>query len=109
MQHCCRINFAQNTNFGTIASLFLLMLLIEKNSYPLRGLVVRVFAGEAWYTEFDVGRTKDIKNGVCCFFCFNAQHLRVTQRIKKQSVDYTAVKEKLIQSRRYKTLAIIKR
>jgi len=35
--------------------------------------------------------------------------LRVAQRIKKQSVDYTPVKEKLSQSRRYKTLAVIKR
>jgi len=33
---------------------------------------------------------------------FNAQHLRVAQRIKKQSVDYKSVKEKLIQPRRYR-------
>jgi len=24
------------------------------------------------------------KNGICCFSCFNAQHLSVAQRIKKQ-------------------------
>jgi len=29
---------------------------------------------------------------VCCFSCSNAQHLKVAQRIKKQSVDYTSVK-----------------
>jgi len=42
-------------------------------------------------------------------FLFNAQHLRAAQRIKKQSMDYTAVKEKLLQSWCYKTLAVIKR
>jgi len=35
--------------------------------------------------------------------------LRVAQRIKKQSVHYTPVKENLIQSWSYKTLAVIKR
>jgi len=39
----------------------------------------------------------------------NAQHLRVEQRIKKESVDYTSAKVKLIQTWRYKTLAVIKR
>jgi len=34
---------------------------------------------------------------------------RVAQRLKKQSVDYTSVKEKLLHSWRYKTLAVIKR
>jgi len=34
---------------------------------------------------------------------------RVAQRIEKQSVDYTLGKEKLLQSWRYKALAIIKR
>jgi len=38
-----------------------------------------------------LGHTKDFKIGFCCFFCFNAQYLRVAQRIKKQSVDYTSV------------------
>jgi len=47
---------------------------------------------EAKQTEFDsqFGHTKNFKNGVCCFPCFNAQHLIVAQRIKKQSVDYTS-------------------
>jgi len=40
---------------------------------------------------------------------FNAQHLRVAQKIKKQSVDCRSVKEKLLQSWRYKILAVIKR
>jgi len=31
---------------------------------------------------------KTLKSGICCFSCFNAQHLRVAQRMKKQSVDY---------------------
>jgi len=53
--------------------------------------------------------TKGFKNGICCFCCFNAQHLRFAQRIKKQSVDYTSAKVKLIQSWRYKTLAVIER
>jgi len=59
----------------------------------LRGLVFRAFACEAWQTEFDsqLGHTKD-----CCFSCFNAQHLKVAQRIKKQSVDYTSVKKILL-------------
>jgi len=35
--------------------------------------------------------------------------LRVAQRIKKQSVDYTSAKVKLIQSWHYKTLTVIKR
>jgi len=35
-----------------------------------------------------LGHIKDLKNGICRFSCFNAQHLRVVQRIKKQS-DYT--------------------
>jgi len=76
----------------------------------LRGLVVKAFAYEAWWTGFDsqLGHTKDFKNGICCFACFNAQHLRVAQRIKKQSVDHTSVKEKLIQSWRYKTLSSYK-
>jgi len=56
-----------------------------------------------------LGHTKDLKNGICCFSYFNAQHLRVEQRIKKQSVDYTSAKVKLIQSWRYQTLAVIKR
>jgi len=30
--------------------------------------------------------------------CFNAQHLRVTQRIKKQSLNYMSVKNTLLQS-----------
>jgi len=48
--------------------------------------------------------------GICCFSCFNAQHLRVAQRIKKQSVDYyTSAKVDLIQSWRYKTLVVIMR
>jgi len=34
---------------------------------------------------------------------------RVTQRIKKKSVDNTSVKNVLIQSWRYKTLAVLKR
>jgi len=56
-----------------------------------------------------LGHTKDFKNRMCCFSCFNAQHLRVSQRVKKQSVDFTSVKEKLLQTWRYKTLAVIKR
>jgi len=56
-----------------------------------------------------LGHTKDLKNGICCFSCFNAQILRVAQRIKKQSVNYTSAKEKLIQPWRYKTLAVVKR
>jgi len=52
---------------------------------------------------------KDLKNGICCFSYYNAQHLRVAQRIKKLSVDYTSAKVKSIQSWRYKTLAVIKR
>jgi len=40
---------------------------------------------------------------------FIAQHLRVAQRIKKQPVDYTSVKNVVIQSWRYKTLAFIQR
>jgi len=56
-----------------------------------------------------LGHTKDFKNGIYCFSCFNAQHLRLAQRIKKQSVDYTSVKEKLLQSWCYKTLEVIKR
>jgi len=36
-------------------------------------------------------------------------HLRVAQRIKKQSVDYMSAKEKLLQSWRYKIFAVIKR
>jgi len=56
-----------------------------------------------------LGPTKDFKNGICCFSCLNAQHSRVAQRIKKQSVDYTSVKEKINQFWRYKTLAVIKR
>jgi len=32
---------------------------------------------------FSVGSyRKDFKNGICCFSCFNAQHLRIAQRIK---------------------------
>jgi len=50
-----------------------------------------------------LGHTKDFKNGICCFSYFNAQHLSVAQRINKQSVDYTSVKEKLHQFWRYKT------
>jgi len=38
----------------------------------------------------EMGHTKDLKNGICCFSCFNAQHLRVAQSIKKQSVDYVS-------------------
>jgi len=62
------------------------------------------------HTGFDshLGHTKDFKNSICCFSCFHTQHLRVAQRIKKQSVNYTLAKEKLIQSWRYKTLAVIK-
>jgi len=56
-----------------------------------------------------LGHNKDLKNEICCFSCFNAQHLKVAQRIKKQSVDYTSANVKLIQSLRYKTIAIIKR
>jgi len=56
-----------------------------------------------------LGHTKDFKNDICCFSYFNAQHLRVAQRIKKQLVDYMSTKEKLIHSWRYKTLAVIKR
>jgi len=59
--------------------------------------------------DSQLGHTKYLKNGIGCFSCFNAQHLRVAQRIKKQSVDYTSVKEKLFLSWRYKTLAVIKR
>jgi len=54
-------------------------------------------------------RIKDFKNGICYFSCFNAQHLRAAQRMKKQSMDYTYVKNILIQSWRYKTIAVIKR
>jgi len=36
------------------------------------------------------------KNGIFCFSYFYAQHLIVAQRIKKQSVDYTSAKVKLI-------------
>jgi len=50
---------------------------------------------------------KTLNNGICCFSCINAQYLRVAQRIKKESVDYTLVKENLIQSGRYKI--VIKR
>jgi len=60
-------------------------------------------------SQLELGHTKDLKNSICCFSCFNAEHLRVAQRIKKQSVDYTSAKIKLIQSWRYKTLALIKR
>jgi len=51
---------------------------------------------KAWYTGCDsqFGHIKDFKNGICCFSCFNAQHLRVVQRTKKKSVDYTSVKGK---------------
>jgi len=52
---------------------------------------------------------KTLKLVSACFSCFNAQHLRVAQTVKKQAVDYTSVKKKLIQSWRYKTLAVIKR
>jgi len=51
--------------------------------------------------------SKNFKYGICCFSCFNAQHLRIAQRIKKQSVDYTLVKEKLIQSWRYSAINTI--
>jgi len=48
---------------------------------------------------FSVGSYQRLeKNSICCFSCFNAQHLRAARRIKKQSVDYTSAKEKLIQS-----------
>jgi len=73
----------------------------------LRDLVVRAFACEAWLAGYDsqLDHTKDFKMvSSCCFSCFNAQHLRVTQRIKKQSVDYMSVKVKLIQSWRYKVV-----
>jgi len=54
-------------------------------------LVVKAFVYKVWQTGFDsqLGQAKDFKNGICCFSCFNIQHLRVVQRIKKQSVDYT--------------------
>jgi len=57
----------------------------------LRGLVIRAFACEMWYTRFDsqLGHTKDFKNGICSISCFTVQQLRVVQRVKKQSVDYT--------------------
>jgi len=62
-----------------------------------------------WLERSLANHTKDLKNGICCFSCFNAQHLRVAQRIQKQSVDYKSIKETLIHSRRYKTLAVTKR
>jgi len=41
--------------------------------------------------------------------CATCKFIRVAQRIKKQSMDYTSVKNVLIQFWRYKTLAVIKR
>jgi len=53
---------------------------------------------------------KTLKMVSAASLALTAQHLRVVQWIKKQSVDYgTSVKEKLLQSWRYKTLAVIKR
>jgi len=52
---------------------------------------------------------KTLKMVSYCYPCLIAQRLRVARRIKKQPVNFTAVKEKLIQSRRYNTLAVIKR
>jgi len=41
------------------------------------------------YIDSQLGHTKDLKNRICLFSCFNAQHVRVAQRIEKQSVNYT--------------------
>jgi len=46
---------------------------------------------------------------VLLFSYFSAHHLRVAQRIKKQSVDYTSVKNIIIQSWGCKSLEVIKR
>jgi len=34
--------------------------------------------------DSQLGHTKDLKNGICCFSCFNSHHLRVVQRKKKR-------------------------
>jgi len=41
-----------------------------------------------------IGSYQRLKNGICYFSCFNAQHLRVAPRIKKQLVVYTSAKIK---------------
>jgi len=63
----------------------------------LTDLVVRAFACEAWQTGFysQLGHNKDV-NVVSV----------IAQRVKKQSVDYTSAKEKLIQSWCYETLTV---
>jgi len=37
-----------------------------------------------------LGHTKDFKNDICCFSCFNAQHLRVAQIIETVSGLYVS-------------------
>jgi len=51
-------------------------------------MLVIAFACVKWQTLFDsqLVHTKDFKNGICCFSCFKAQHVRVVQRIKKQYI-----------------------
>jgi len=44
---------------------------------------------EKIFVDSHLGHTRYFKIGICCFSCFNAQYLRVAQRIKKQLVDYT--------------------
>jgi len=55
-----------------------------------------------------LGHTKHLKMVSAASLALTL-NIRVAQRIKKQSVDYTSAKFKLIQSWRYKTLAVIKR
>jgi len=50
----------------------------------LRDLFITEFDCKAWLTGLhsQLGNIQDFKNGGCCFSCFNAQHLRVAQRMK---------------------------
>jgi len=56
-----------------------------------------------------LGQTKDLKNGICYFSCFNAQNYGCAKDKETVIMDNTSAKVKLIQSWRYKTLTVIKR
>jgi len=70
----------------------------KKTAGPLSLWLERSPAKHGRLVNSQLSHTKDFYNGICCFSCFNAQHLRVAQKIKKQSVVYTSVKNVLIYS-----------